>query len=177
MSGIEEKVTTMMWLKIVLLIISFTSCEGKFDLNGDVVVDPELLYFLYNTADDTILIDNQELVLYTDLFRNFTPGVLPNEKNRRLFAFLYVKSIDSLKITERIKAEKLYIINADKIWISNPSTVENEFNYDFLKKYKSINGPNWDTEILVDVVFKVEDLSTSSFKYIISREQIIQKVW
>ena len=177
MNGIEEKVAKVMRLIVVLLIISFSSCEDKFDLKGDIVVDPELLHFLYNIADDTISIDNQELVLYTDLFRNFTPGVLPNDRNRRLFAFLYIKSIDSLKITESIKAEKLYIINADKIWISNPSTVENEFYYDFLKKYKSINGPNWDTELLVDVVLKVDDLSTSTYKYIISRDQLIQKVW
>jgi hypothetical protein len=57
---------------ISMLPAGIISCR-KYDLNEDVVDDSQLLEKLYLNAKDSIEIDNQNLVLKTELYRDFFP--------------------------------------------------------------------------------------------------------
>lgn len=154
------------------LVLTIFSCK-KDDLYGDVVVDSQLNDKLYLNAEDTIKIDNQNLVLQTELYRDFFPGV--TKKNTRLFASIYIVNIDNLQISNKLDIKTLYVINKEQIWISTPNPQEV-----LMPIYKvcrlSTNGPEWETNTYVDVVVAIEDLNTKKINYLITRNQLITKV-
>jgi hypothetical protein len=156
-----------------ILILTIFSCKKEDDLYGDVVVDSQLHDKLYLNAEDTMKIDNQNLVLQTELYRDFFPGV--TKKNTRLIASIYIVNIDSLQISNKLDIKTLYVINKEQIWMSTPNPQE-----DMMPIYKvyrlSTNGPAWETNIYVDVVLAIEDLSTKKINYLIARNQLITKV-
>ena len=141
---------------------------------GDVVVDSSLLEKLYLNAKDTLIVDNQKLVLETELYRDFFPGVTPI--NRRLIAPIYIASIDSLLISNNFEIKTLYVINKEQIWISNPKPKEDNYMPIFKICRISKDGPEWETNIYVDVVVEIKDLNTSRINYLIARKQLIAKI-
>jgi hypothetical protein len=154
------------------LILTIFSCK-KDELYGDVVVDSQLYEKLYLNAEDTIKIDNQNLVLQTELYRDFFPGV--TKKHTRLFAPIYIVNTDSLLISKKFETKTLYVINKDQIWISTPNLQEGN-TMPIYKVFRiSKNGPEWETDIYVDVVVVIEDLNTGKINYLISRNQLITK--
>ena len=171
---IRDRMKTRISLFSMGILLFLFSCE-KIELSGNIVNDPELLNYLYDHATDTILIENQQLLMETYLYRNFTPGVFPSEKNHRLIVSLSIVNIDSLGITEKLKAKELFVIKGEQIWKSIPRD-DNNYSPEFKKNLISRNGPEWDTDIYVDVVLKIEDLENSNYKYLIAREQQIHRV-
>ncbi len=166
--------TRISLFSIGILLIIF-SCEKNAELSGNIVNDPELLNYLYEHATDTVLVANQQLFMETYPYRNFTPGVLPSERNNRLIVTLSIVNVDSLVITEKLKAIELFVIKGEQIWKSIPKD-DNNYSPEFKKNLISRNGPEWGTDIYVDVVLKIEDLENSNYKYLISREQQIHRV-
>lgn len=171
-----EKFKNLIFLFSICFLFAMSSCEKTIELNGNIVYDPELKRMLYENASDAILIEDQKLILETYLYRNFTPGVLPSEKDPRLIASLSIVNTDSLAISENFKVEKLFVINEEQIWTSIPKTNENDYLPEYKKNIISKNGPTWSTDIYVDVVLKIEDMNTLMYKYLILREQRIDKV-
>lgn len=156
-----------------LLIMTLFSCK-KDDLYGDIVVDSQLHDKLYLNAEDTIKIDNQNLILQTELYRDFFPGV--TKKNTRLIASIYIVNIDSLQISKKFEIKTLYVINKEQIWISSLNLQEDN-TMPIYKVFRiSTNGPEWETDIYVDVVVVIEDLNTKKINYLIVRNQLITKV-
>jgi len=161
------------------LLITMLSCE-KDNLFSEVVVDYQLSEKLYLESKDTLVIDNQKLILETDLYRDFTPGVTKNTQEstpkRGLIAPFSIVNIDSLPISKKFEIKKLYVINGDQIWISNPNA--QQFNKLPLNKifWISMNGPEWEPRIYVDVVVAIEDLNTSGIKYFIAKKQLISRI-
>lgn len=174
--GILKRSNMNHFIKVLVLfsflIMIIFSCK-KDDLYGDVVVDSQLHELLYLNAEDTIKIDNQNLILQPELYRDFFPSV--TKKNTRLMASLYIVNIDSLKISNKLDIKTLYVINKEQIWISTLNTTE-----DMMPIYKlyrvSMNGPEWETNIFVDIVAAIEDLNTKKTNYLIARNQLIMKV-
>ena len=156
-----------------LIILLLLSCE-KDKMLGDVVLDNELREYLYSKSNDTILIEPQKLVLETELYRNFFPGGMPEK--RRLVAYLNVRNIDSLPVTNILDVTNLYVINNEQIWISTPKSGENAYIPDFILNRISIDGPEWETNTHVDVIVEIMDFSNSSKYYLIARDQLIVKV-
>lgn len=158
---------------ITLLVTSIISCR-KYDLNGDVVDDPQLLEKLYLNAQDTIEVDNQDLILKTQLYRDFFPGV--PDRNTRLEALLFIVNTDSSLISKKFEIKTLYVIDKEQIWISTPKLTD-DITLPIYKVFEvSINGPEWDTGIYVDVVLTLEDLITGKIKYLIANHQLIMRV-
>jgi len=157
---------------LVILVIS--SCE-KDKMLGDIVVDNELYEYIYSQSNDTIFVDTQKLILETDLYRNFFPGGGIHEK-RRLFAHVMARSIDSLSIVNTIDITTIYVINKEQIWISVPVNCDNCYHPEYILHRNSIDGPEWETNIYVDVIVEIMDFNTSIKYYLIARDQLIYKV-
>jgi hypothetical protein len=157
------------------LITAVISCS-KNDLNPDVGVDTRLIEKLYLESKDTVVIDNQNLVLETDLYRDFFPGV--PKKNTKLNASISVVNCDSSFITDRFEIKTLYVINMDQVWISDPKSQDDPYTPIFKVSGISINGPEWETGIFVyiDVVLAIQDLSTAKLNYLIARNQKIMRL-
>ena len=122
-----------------------------------------------------ILINSQKLILETDLYRNFFPGGSIHEK-KRLIANIMARSIDSLSIVNTIDITTIYVINNEQIWISTPVDCDNCYYPEYILYRTSIDGPEWETNIYVDVIVEITDLITSTNYYLIARDQLIWKV-
>ena len=162
----------------VLVLITFLgltifSCKKEY-LNGDVVVDSQLHEKLYLNAVDTIKIDNQNLVLQTELYRDFFPGV--TKKNTRLFALISIVNIDSAQISKNFEIKTLYVINKEQIWISTPVLYDDNYMPIYKVFRISKNGPEWETNNNVDIVVAIEDYNTKTINFIIARNQIITRI-
>jgi len=155
---------------MIVILLHIVSCE-KITVYGDVVEDSNLLNSLYNNSKDTIIIESKSYITEADLTRNFYPSFLPT--NKKLFTHINLVNIDSLPVPNTIDIIKLYVVNDQQIWISNPLRDES----DFVPVYKicrvSKNGPKWDTDIFVDVVIKIENESTMKSYLLIAKEQQI----
>ncbi len=164
-------------LKIILISLFLTTifaCK-KDKLYGDLVVDSQLLEKLYSNAEDTINVDNQNLILKAELYRDFFPGGI-QKRDTRLIASIYIVNIDSSLISKKFEVKTLYVINKEQIWISNPISRESD-PMPIYKMYRlSINGPEWETDIYVDVVVVIQDLSTGRINYLIARKQLIMRM-
>jgi hypothetical protein len=159
-------------LLISILITIISSCR-KYDLNGDVVDDSELLEKIYLNAQDSIEIDGQSLILETELYRDFFPGV--PDRNTRLMAPLFIVNTDSSLITKKFEIKTLYVINKEQIWISSPHPDDKNTTPMFKVFGISKDGPEWETGIYVDVIVTIEDLITSKVNYLIASHQIITR--
>ncbi len=161
----------------VIMVLTFVSCHKKDVLDGNVVNDAALVENLLMKAKDTVTVNNQKLTLETELYRNFFPGDAYH-RNTRLTASVYVVNTDSTTVTNQITGLKLYVINQNDIWISEPENRSNEITtqYQYKLYYLSLNGPKWDTGITVDVVISLTDLSDNTEKYLIARNQRIERI-
>ena len=161
-------------LMAAILILSIYACH-KDKLDGSIVSDAELAAQLLAASQDSVVIDNQTLVLETELYRDFFPG-MPSESRSNLQALTWVVNADSSIITNRFTLSKLYIINQDEIWITKPEVRNDNNAFEYKLHAVSINGPQWDTGIKVDVVVEVIDLNSNQPKKLIAKDQVIERI-
>lgn len=178
----SQKVNTMkihfnpfITLGIALIILTHFSCQ-KDKLEGDIIYDSRLIENLYTNSSDTLIIENQKLILETELYRAFSPGGPINEKDHRLFASMNLVNIDSTLITQNYKVTKLYVININQAWTSTPESRTENYAPEYKAHFICKNGPEWETGIRVDVVISITDLTNNTEKFLISRNQIIEKI-
>jgi hypothetical protein len=162
-------------LLIFLNILTLFSCQ-KEKLEGEIINDPAFIENLYTNSLDTVIIDNQNLILETVIYRDFFPGGPINNKDRRLFALIWIVNTDSILISQNFIVSKLYIIKNNQVWTSEPRTNPDSFTPEYKSYLISKGGPEWETGIYVDVVISVSDLINSKEKFLIARNQIIEKV-
>ena len=162
-------------LFVILIIVTHYSCQ-KDNIEGEIINDPVLIENLYKNSSDTVIIDNQKLIIETNIYRDFFPGGPINDKDRRLVAQIYIVNIDSNLITQNFLASKLYVINDDQAWTSKPKTKHDESGFEYKTYLVSTGGPEWETGIHVDIVVSITDLTNNDEKFLIVRNQIIEKI-
>lgn len=162
-------------LGILIIILTHFSCQ-KDKLEGDIIYDSKFIENLYENSFDTLIIDNQKLILQTEIYRDFFPGGPINDKDHRLIASIYIVNIDSTLITQNFKVSKLYVINNDQAWTSEPESRTEIYVQEYKAYFVSIKGPEWETGIYVDVVISITDLTNNEEKFLIARNQIIERV-
>src|SRR4030042_5998726 len=161
---------------VVIFSMQLKSCEED-KINGEVIVDAKLLSKLYSESIDTLLFQSNNYILETELYRDFFPsgGSIP-KKRRPLIASIYLVNIDSLPISTDLDIKKLYVINNQQIWIA---ALSNRVQTD-VPNYKlgklSINGPEWDTNIYVDVVLEIKNILTMEIYFLMARDQYVMRV-
>ena len=162
-------------LLIVLIILTHYSCQ-KDELKGEIITDQAFIEKLYTNSSETLIIDNQNLVLETEIYRNFFPGGPFDDKERRLVAPVWIVNVDSVQLTNNLSITKLYVINNDQVWTSEPDTNPDTYTPENKLYLISNGGPEWETGLYVDVVISITDLVFNKEKLLIARNQIIEKV-
>lgn len=106
-------------------------------------------------APDTLILDDQPLVLRTYMWRDFQP-ISPSD-GKPLIAIFWVYSADSTVIPENTTLDAAWLIHNDQIWGSYltgedpPPSEDTPYQlYDVLR-----DGPKWETGIEVDVVLRI----------------------
>jgi hypothetical protein len=160
------------FLFIISLIIF--SCE-KDNIYGDITYDSRLYASLYSDSVDTLTFGTNKLIIETELYRDFFPGG-PIPRKSPLIASIYLVNCDSLSIPNNILIKKLYIINNQTIWISEPLDYGQLTYPDYKLFGLSNNGPTWDTGITVDVILKIVDESMQKDYFVIAKDQNIERV-
>ena len=150
----------------LLTILFWTSCERP-DISDDSILVQKLLANSY----DTLLIDSHTYFLETDLSRNLMPGG-PLPTKRKLVALIYLINADSLQIPPNISITRLYVIKGSMIWTSNPHDSNQTNVPDYKLDKVSTDGPEWETDILVDVVVEVFNNSTKDKKLLKSNRSL-----
>ena len=171
------KVNFNVFIRLLLVLIPLAqySCQ-KDNLEGEIIIDPAFIEDLKTNSSDTVIIENQKLILETLIYRNFFPGGPINDKDRRLFALEWIVNTDSILITQNFIVSKLYVINNDQIWASEPETNQDCITPDYKSYMISRGGPEWETGIDVDIVISITNLTNNKQEFLIARNQIIEKI-
>jgi hypothetical protein len=160
-------------IRTVLLIgfLFLFSCE-KPDISDDSFFAEQLL----TNSVDTILIDSHRYFLETELSRNLMPGG-PIPTKRKLVAHISLVNADSLPISGNISITKLYVINISSIWTSVPHESGSLYMPDYKLIKVSTDGPEWETDIYVDVVTEITNNQTKQRILIKKRDQKIEALY
>jgi hypothetical protein len=168
-----EKSKRTILISLMLISTFILSCE-KDNIDGEVTSDTKFEEKLYSLSVDTLALNTSEYILETFLARDFFPGG-PISEQRPLVALVFLVNLDSLAIPENLTITKLYVINSHLIWITNVKKSGDNYLPNYKLEFKNTNGPEWNTEIYVDVIVEIENNLTSETHYLIARHQYIER--
>ena len=140
----------------VFVLLSMTIIVFGCSDNG-VSVPPEIPVNQLLDSPDTILVDNRQLCLSTDMWRDFQPNSPPNGKP--LISFIYVTATDTAQLPSSISTDAVWIVYNNQVW---KSWFTNEpIARDLLKPNRIVKiareGPKWGPDVNVDVIVRVYD--------------------
>ena len=101
----------------------------------------------------------------------------PISEERPLISILYLVNSDSLIVSENLKIDKLYVIKEKLVYKDTPEFLVDNSIPEYKQSYICRKGPEWETEINVDVVIMVVEKNTNENFFLIARNQPIEKVW
>ena len=146
-------------MKAILIILPVIFLVAACEDPKDSICSP-LWWFSGGThapdiesVPDTIEIEGTHLYLSSELWRNFMP---PNcSECSRLAASIRIIDCDSVSVPGSVDPQCIWVLNGDKIWGSRFSDEVLPPNYPYVVLRIARCGPKWDTDILVDVIVKI----------------------
>lgn len=157
-------------LLITLLVALLSACEKP-----SVVDDTELLNRLTTNSVDTLVYNSSKHVIEAEVYRNFFPGSSIPTK-RPLIASVSLVNLDSVRISTDLDITKMYIIRDPLIWVSSPTSTSSLSTPEYKLSKFSNDGPEWDTNILVDVVLEIWNSVKSENYLMIVRDIPIERI-
>lgn len=131
---------------ILAMILISGSCEKKFPTDG-VSTDSKKAVAL-EKVPETAMVEGKTLVLSSELWRDFMPGV--GEMERSLRAAVSISTNDGANLPSGLNFQKLAVINGDSIWMQS---ITNSDRSDGIRlKANTKGGPEWKPDSKVDVV-------------------------
>jgi len=164
---IHHNVRNIVFLSLLLL----GSCEKPEE--PTISRDPVLLNNLYSSSIDTLRIETKKYFLTSYLHRDFMPMYSIKAKHP-LTASVELIDFDSTEISTDLDISKLYVIDSNLIWISTPKAIS-QINYYYKILKVSIDGPEWETGIHVDVVAEILNTKTKNKSLLIKKHQYIER--
>ncbi len=144
---IFRKLRACVSLLIVFLFWVIVSGCGIGGLSGPSIPLSDLL-----SAPEKVVIDGREYDLDAFLWRDFMPISPPD--GHLLAAVITVTATDSLELPPGLDANRLWVIDGNKVWETEFSDWRNRPRPYQLKKSVG-GGPKWGPEIFVDVVVRL----------------------
>ena len=157
-------------LIITFYVVLLSACEKP-----SVIDDAELLNRLMTNSVDTLVYNSSKHVIEAEAYRNFFPGSSIPTK-RPLVAYVSLVNLDTINISTDLEITKLYIINDPLIWISSPTSASSQSIPWYKLRLISNDGPEWDTNILVDVVLEIWNSVNRESYLMIVRDITIERI-
>lgn len=132
----------------------------------DYAENTRLLKILYENSNDTVAIDTTKFILETYLFK------IPEK--HALAALIYLVNPETFQIYTGISTTGIYVINDNTVWTSSPTEDPDSKEPRFRLSEISTFGPEWKTDIYVDVIAEVKINSTKNKYLIIARHQYFE---
>ncbi len=149
------------WI-ITFFVVLLSACEKP-----SVIDDAELLDRLMTKSVDTLVYNSSKHVIEAEVYRDFFPGSSIPTK-RPLIASVSLVNLDSVRISTDLDITKMYIISDLLIWVSSPTSTNSQSIPEYKLNKFSNDGPEWDTNILVDVVLEIwNSVSRESYLMIV----------
>ena len=157
-------------LIITFFVVLLSSCEKP-----SVIDDTELLDRLMTNSVDTLVYNSSKHVIEAEAYRNFFPGSSIPTK-RPLIASVSLVNLDSVRISTDLDITKMYIIRGPLIWVSSPTSTNSQSIPEYKLSKFSNDGPEWDTNILVDVVLEIWNSVNRESYFMIVRDITIERI-
>lgn len=157
-------------LIITFFVVLLSACEKP-----SVIEDAELLNRLMANSVDTLVYNSSKHVIEAEAYRNFFPGSSIPTK-RPLIASVSLVNLDSVRISTDLDITKLYIIKDPIIWVSSPTSTNSQSIPEYKLSKFSNDGPEWDTNILVDVVLEIWNSVNRKSYLMIVRDITIERI-
>lgn len=133
---------------LILLILFLNKCTDPISSPPDIPIETLL------SAPDTLIIENQKLILSTYLWRDFQPISPPDGKP--LTALIYVETVDSSVISSLIDVDAVYINYNGQVWKSFINEEQPPVELKPFRITKIVhNGPKWGPNVKVDVIVRI----------------------
>ena len=124
---------------------------------------------------DTLVYNSSKHVIEAEAYRDFFPGSSIPTK-RPLIASVSLVHLDSVRISPDLDITKMYIINNPLIWVSSPISASSQSIPEYKLSKFSNDGPEWDTNILVDVVLEIWNSVNRESYLMIVRDITIERI-
>ena len=157
-------------LIVTIFVALLSSCEKP-----SVIDDAELLDRLMTKSVDTLVYNSSNHVIEAEAYRDFFPGSSIPIK-RPLIASVSLVNLDSVRISTDLDITKMYIIRDPLIWVSSPTSTNSQSIPEYKLGKFSNDGPEWDTNILVDVVVEIRNSVKSENYLMIVRDITIERI-
>jgi len=157
-------------LIVTIFVALLSACEKP-----SVIDDTELLDRLMTNSVDTLVYNSSKHVIEAELYRDFFPGSSIPTK-RPLIASVSLVNLDSVRISTDLDITKLYIIKDPIIWVSSPTSTNSQSIPEYKLSKFSNDGPEWDTNILVDVVLEIWNSVNRESYLMIVRDITIERI-
>jgi hypothetical protein len=157
-------------LIVTIFVALLSACEKP-----SVIEDAELLNRLMANSVDTLVYNSSKHVIEAEAYRNFFPGSSIPTK-RPLIASVSLVNLDSVRISTDLDITKLYIIKDPIIWVSSPTSTNSQSIPEYKLSKFSNDGPEWDTNILVDVVLEIWNSVNRESYLMIVRDITIERI-
>jgi hypothetical protein len=157
-------------LIVTIFVALLSACEKP-----SVIEDAELLNRLMVNSVDTLVYNSSKHVIEAEAYRNFFPGSSIPSK-RPLIASVSLVNLDSVRISTDLDITKLYIIKDSIIWVSSPTSTNSQSIPEYKLSKFSTDGPEWDTNILVDVVLEIWNSVNRESYLMIVRDITIERI-
>lgn len=157
-------------LIITFFVVLLSACEKP-----NVIDDADLLDRLMTNSVDTLVYNSSKHVIEAELYRDFFPGSSIPTK-RPLIASVSLVNLDSVRISTDLDIAKLYIIKDPIIWVSSPTSTNSQSIPEYKLSKLSNDGPEWDTDQLVDVVLEIRNSVKSENYLLIVRDITIERI-
>ncbi len=157
-------------LIVTIFVALLSACEKP-----SVIEDAELLNRLMANSVDTLVYNSSKHVIEAEAYRNFFPGSSIPTK-RPLIASVSFVNLDSVRISTDLDITKLYIIKDPIIWVSSPTSTNSQSIPEYKLSKFSNDGPEWDTNILVDVVLEIWNSVNRESYLMIVRDITIERI-
>jgi len=157
-------------LIVTIFVALLSACEKP-----SVIEDAELLNRLMVNSVDTLVYNSSKHVIEAEAYRNFFPGSSIPSK-RPLIASVSLVNLDSVRISTDLDITKLYIIKDPIIWVSSPTSTNSQSIPEYKLSKFSTDGPEWDTNILVDVVLEIWNSVNRESYLMIVRDITIERI-
>ncbi len=149
-----------MRIKIFLLVFSFavifcTSCEFVDFESYVTTLDSLPNEIEIISAPDEVVISGELITIEAYLWRDFMPPTPPN--GTPMMASLKIKTVNLTDLPAGLKAEKLYVVNQQDVWVSDFSNESRPTQPPYQMEVIARDGPKWGPGILVDVVVMLRD--------------------
>ena len=124
---------------------------------------------LLQAAPDVITVADRNLILKTQLWRNFMPISPPDGKP--LIGSIVLQTMEKVSLPPGVQVEAVWVVNDKTLWSPSPLEV-NKGDDSTQIEIVVRNGPKWGPGIKVDVVVRVRDAQGHAFLLKAPRQEI-----